>query len=197
MKDVTVITLSAKPMPDREVPNNCKYLNHVSTFDTIAGLNTELLKAIGQVDTLFFTVQDDDDPVPQYIPTPSKGIGILYGDVIWMDGENKYRRKGGPWSAVRHQRHPHFILKSVCNTQSTLNISQKVLDLTIEFEFIYHYLLASLYGAQYDQNFESVWVKKKTGLHLKVKKMTDDTIAYANECRDKLLTSDFLRSSTS
>lgn len=196
MKQVTVITLSAKPLPDRVVPDNCKYLNHVSTFDSIAGLNTELLKAIGKVDTPFFTVQDDDDPIPRYIPTPPNGMGIVYGDAIWTDGDKKYRTKGGPWSAVRHQRHVHFIHKSVCNTQATLRISQEVHDLSIQFEFIFHYLLASLYGAQYDERYESVWIKKSTGMHLKTNLSPERVMKYVNECRDRVLTGSLLTGST-
>lgn len=187
IKDITVITLSPKPIPYRQVPDNCTYLNYVSTFNTKMGFNAAVLNAIMEVQTTYFTVQDSDDPIPEYIPTPDN-VGIVYGDTLWLEGDVINRRVNGPWSATKHDRQPFFIHKAVCRTEYVREIHKVADDLRFQFEFVYYYLLACIYGSHYDNKYSSLWIKKSTGLHLTYSNYLPILVKYTHQCRDKLLT---------
>ena len=173
-------------MAFKEVPANCEYINHVSVFRDQQESVEQMLLAVSKVETPYYFFGDDDDPTPKVVPTPSGDNGIVYGDMLTQVAVSVSRRKMGPWDAERHLMNPFFVHKAVCRTDYTLLLATLAPTEKMWFEFLYHYLLAYCFGAEYNPEYEYLWQKHVTGMHTTHPPMTSTTRRWLVENRDRI-----------
>lgn len=145
-----------------------------------------MLDAVGKVQTPYYFFAGDDDPVPLLVPVPTNGAGILYGDFIMQTGTKVMRRPVGEWDATKHLANPFFIHKAVCRTDYTLLLATILPTDKVWFEFLYYYCLAYCFGAQYDPDFQSIWVRRTTGLHNRMPPFISESGLWLNANRERI-----------
>lgn len=183
-----MIILSASEFKPAQIPDNCEYLNHVSIFNDQRDMFIEMLEAIGKVQTPYYFFAGDDDPIPLEVPVPTNGKGILYGDFFMLTGTKLIRRTIGQWDATKHLTNPFFIHKAVCRTDYTLLLASILPSDKMWFEFLYYYCLAYCFGAEYNPNFQSIWVRRVGGLHSRMPPLISNSGVWLNANRERVKT---------
>lgn len=180
----TCVTLSEKPYR-HNVGENTEYINYVSTFNSDGGLMQAVLKAVEKVTTPYFFVHDYDDPYPIRLVKPEKGI--LYGDFIF-DYKGEFRIvEGRPWTSEGHLRDRYLIHKAICNTKAFKAVAPFMPVGDYVYEYLVYYFVAACFGAEYDTGFESIWMKKDTGLHKHVSNSHRNSELWLLENKDKAI----------
>lgn len=180
--ELTYITLS-KTKLDREVPNGSDYLNHVSTFTNMVDGLKEYLNAISMVDTKYFLLWDDDDPIPtvNLLPTDS---GLVYGDMHVSDAGKLKSRPTRIWNRVDHLVNPYLLHRAIVRTECVRAIQPYLPQLGSQFEYLYHYLIADIFGSVYDKDFISIWARRELGMHNMANPTSGSTSKFLRENRD-------------
>ena len=162
-KDLTYVTLSKKPLM-REVPNGSSYVNHNSVFNNMSDSLKEYLNAINKVETDYFCLWDDDDPMPTVNLLPTN-CGLVYGDMYVSDNGVLANRGRKVWNKEDGIRNPFLLHRTICRTDATKELQKVTPMIPAPFEYLYHYLIAARYGVDYDGSFISIWNRKGTGAH--------------------------------
>lgn len=185
-KDVTMITLSKEDFRPAQIPDNCEYLNHVSVFKDHQDAVEQMVAAVAKVETPFYFFCDDDDPAPKKVPTPKNGKGILYGDMFSQYGQKVIRRPASEWTDVKHVKNPLFIHKAVCRTDYTMLLSTVLPSNDVWFEYLYYFFLADLFGAEYNPDFQYIWQKRNSGMHITLAPKTSGTGKWIRDNRQRV-----------
>jgi hypothetical protein len=159
----TCITLS-KEIFNRKLPDDCLYYNSVQTFNKHLTSYEVRLNCIKKITTPYYLMIDSDDPFPNTLFIPNKGI--LYGDNYVIDNGVETKHKSKDWAADFHVKYPLLIHKAICNTNNS-KVLLKILPSrgNYYFELLMYYCLAKFYGYEYNNKFISIWNKNKNGHH--------------------------------
>lgn len=186
MKEYTCVTLSREPL-QRAVDDDTVYLNYVSTFDSAAGVYAARNKAVEKVTTPYFFFLDYDDPYPEGIQKPTKGI--LYGDFYCQELDMSTSiKKGRPWTIDAHYSNPYLIHKAICNTEQYKEVLPYLPESgDYRNEILNYFLLAACFGAEYVPEFQATWVRSKTGLHMKSKDSKQKSYNWLRNNKDRIV----------
>jgi hypothetical protein len=171
----TCITLSSKEM-QRNTPSDVVYYNHVREFSDTASLHSERLNAITKVQTPYFFFCDYDDPIPEILIKPNKGI--LYGDNYLKQNNVEKVYKSSCWQNDKHLSNPYLIHKAICNTELSKKIAMILPKGEHWTEVLLYYSLALIGGYEYIPEFKIIWNKKNTGFHTSIAKNVANSVTW-------------------
>ena len=128
-------------------------VNHVSDFGGLASaLHVARLASLALVRTPFFCWVDVDDPLPEVLPAPQRGL--LYGvEEIYNSGNRMTRVLPRAWSRVGHLTNPRLIHKAVCSTEAALDVAALLPQGEYYTELLLYYGIAKRHGWEIDERF--------------------------------------------
>ncbi len=161
---ITCVTLSKTPFEHEKLPEHITYLNRVQLFEKPTDFYEHWIKAVREVETEIFFMQDHDDPLPNKYPETVKGL--YHGDYLECFGRTINRHSGFVYSKRSHISIPTFIHKGFCNTEAVHDILPYLPEKSDALpEGIVYFILANTFGRQYDSALDMVWVNHKDGMH--------------------------------
>jgi hypothetical protein len=175
---LTCVTFSEQPFFRLDI-DNLDYINHCSTFYSKSDFFIATLKTLEQVKTDYVVFCDSDDPFPQELILPTKGL--VYGDFIYNENNKEYTLISKHWSEKYHLDNHWLIHKPILNTKSALDIITRIPFSNVHFHFAFYYFVAKYHGSTYDNRLKLKWIKAKTGQHKKASELFHKTINWIRE----------------
>ncbi len=157
-----------------------KVTNPVQIVKKHQEMHFAFCKAFREVETEFFTIYDNDDPLP-ILPETFPNVGLIYGDNIIIEDKVERVFPISPWTLLKHAASPQFIHRAICRTEDANRILQPVCDLPIWTEWWLFLHLAHENGHHYDPAIKMYWDKKETGLHTRTSGVIANTRALLKE----------------
>lgn len=161
---LTIVTRSMKPF-DREVPSGASYVNHVSVWDyQPEEFAKQTLLALDKVETEYFTLVDDDDPMPTGMCAPHERTGILYGTSTNVSPFGSRVVVNDDWSPHK-QIHQYTTYHKPMFATWAYQLVRSHLPPTRLAELTISYYMGSLFGVSHDPDYKPIWVIHKGGMH--------------------------------
>jgi hypothetical protein len=171
---LTLVVLSALPIPTPSLHIGCTWLNHVSTFHDAAGLHSARLQALGRVTTPAFIFVDDSD---KFLGQPSLPAGLHLGDEI-IDSPSTSQLQvvsAAPYDAQSHISSPTLVHRAICNTAAAKKVAEYLPIGDYYTEWLLYYFIAAWRGAVLQPGSLYLWKKELGGMHTKVQQAIMNT----------------------
>jgi hypothetical protein len=184
----SAVILSKEPITSNILlPKDTQVLNYVSTFENAEGLHKSRLASLEDIATPYFFWLDVDDPVPEKLVAPTKGL--VYGDYLanTCQGQILVKEVYGDWVADFHKVKPLFIHKAICSTAKARAIAKLLPRGEYWTEWLLYYFLALKFGATYDPELKFIWNKQQSGMHGLVHKATQNSLLWILQNEKRIL----------
>lgn len=182
----SAVILSKEPTT-LNLPAEVQVLNYISTFTDAVGLHKSRLASLEDIETPYFFWLDVDDPVPENLIIPDKGV--VYGDYLANTCQGQVQKKEvyGNWVANKHKVAPLFIHKAICNTTKAKAIARLLPAGEYWTEWLLYYFLALKFGATYNSDLKLIWNKQQSGMHGLVHRATQNSLLWILQNEKRIL----------
>lgn len=174
--DITILAPSKEPQDLSHLFPGYVIHNPVQIIDLHKHeeMHFAFCKAIKEIKTPFFTIYDNDDPLP-VIPETFPDVGIIFGNNIVIENNKEMVYPFTGWTFEAHKKSPQLIHRAICRTKDAQEILSKVETDAIYTEWWLYCHLAHLHGYHYDPEIKMYWEKHVDGLHTRSGKVLVNT----------------------